>query len=72
MTAWTERQWQKAMRAAGWRNAGQGCWLYKKPGRPDAKFYAWTVTKWRTDKYGNGEAWYEFALNKQIPTDAPF
>ena len=68
-TTWTERQFQAAMRAAGWRNAGQGLWIHNGTG---ARWYAWTVTKWRTDKYGQGEAWYEFALNKQTPTPAPF
>ncbi len=67
--AWTERQWQAAMRKAGWKNDGQGCWIHGKTG---AKFYAWTVTKWRMDKYGQGEAWYPFALNCETPTEAPF
>jgi hypothetical protein len=48
------------MRKANWKNDGQGCWIHKAT---DAKFYAWTVTKYRIDKYGRGEAWYPFALD---------
>jgi hypothetical protein len=66
---WTERQWQAAMRKAGWKNDGQGCWIHTET---DAKFYAWTVTRWRIEKYGRGEAWYPFALDGELPTDAPF
>lgn len=73
--AWTERQWQAAMRKAGWKNEGQGGWKHTTTG---AWFHAWTVTQWRLDKYAEhdeprrGEAWFEFALNEQVPTEAPF
>ena len=67
--SWTEREFQSAMRKAGWKNHGQGCHIHKTT---KAKFYAWTVTKWRIEKYGKGQAWYPFALAGELPTDAPF
>ena len=68
-TPWTTRQFNAAMRKAGWKYDSQGCWIHKVTG---AKFYAWTWTQRRYEKFGHGEAWYEFALLNETPTDAPF
>ena len=57
------------MRRAGWKNDGQGCFIHKETG---AKFDGWVWTKRRKEKFGNGEAWYEFAVSHEIPTEAPF
>ena len=56
---WTERQFQKAMRDAGYKNDGQGCWIHKQTGK---KFYAWT---W--EPHIKTEAWRAWAEAEQTP-----
>ena len=67
--SWTKKQFDNAMHKANWENIGQGCWVHNVTA---AKFYALTVTRWRTERYSNGAAWYPFALAEETPTEAPF
>ena len=66
---WSYRQFTAALNRAGWKSMGQGCYVHGETG---AKFYALSWTKYRQDKYGNGDAWFEFALLRKTPTEAPF
>ena len=56
---WTERQFQKAMRDAGYKNDGQGCWIHEQTGK---KFYAWT---WEPSI--ETESWRAWAEAEQTP-----
>ena len=66
---WTWREFMAAMRKAGYKGIGHGCYVHKET---RAKFMAWDWTKYRQEKYGRGEAWIPFAIDHTTPTDAPF
>ena len=54
---WSDRQFANAMRHAGYKNHGQGCYIHRETGR---KFMAWT--------WENGaEVWKEWAEARQTP-----
>ena len=61
LSPWSDRQFSNAMRKAGWKNHGQGCYIHRETSK---KFMAWT---WTTEI---GEAWKEWAAARQTP--APF
>ena len=55
---WSDRQFSTAMRKAGWKNDGQGCYIHE---RTEKKYYAWNYSKdW-------GAAWKEWANAHQTP-----
>ena len=67
---WNFDQFCAAMRAAGWnRDLTAGYFIHKETG---AIFEPFNFTDWRHRKYGNGEAWWQFAMRNETPTEAPF
>jgi hypothetical protein len=65
--AWTERQFQSALRKAGYKSEGQGCWQHKT----GMKFYCYTwvqialIDGEHVPVYG--EQWKAWAAVRQTP-----
>ena len=57
-TPWTSRQFANAMRKAGYKNHGQGCYIHERTGK---KYMAWTWTQ------EHGEDWMQWAAVQQTP-----
>jgi hypothetical protein len=67
---WTWREFHKRMKAAGWRlDSSTGCFEHKET---HAFFYPFNYTRYRHDKYGNGELWYSYAIKNELPVEVPF
>jgi len=61
---WTDRQFSTAMRKAGYKNMGQGCYVHKQTKK---KWYAWT---WVEEENGikiYSERWRAWALVRETP-----
>ena len=69
---WTWRQFDKAMKAAGWQRVPGDSQAKTYEHANGAKFYPLAWTKWRADRYVSGEAWYEYAVLNQVPEPIPF
>lgn len=61
--SWTQKQLQKELRKAGWRNDGQGVYMHEEGG----KFYSWQWHPGIKAHFETGELWRLFAAAEALP-----